>query len=431
MYKLVILADDFTGALDTGVQFSKQGISTFVTADKEYDFSKPSMDAQVLVVDLESRHLDADKAYENAASVARKALEAGIGNIYKKTDSGLRGNIGSELTSIVDVNGGKSIPFIPAFPKVKRTTEKGIHYIDGVPVTRSVFGKDPFNPVKNDNVADIIREQSSIETHIVTIDDIDDFDIEEIQGRIIIFDAVTDEDMERIARKLDESGTLSIAAGCAGFAEYLPRLFGIDADQQGKTDVFGGFIAVSGSINPITMKQIDYACQHGFKTITLKPEDKLAQNMMELPHIKDLTGEIEGIYQKEGRVIIEASSSRETMEITDRMAKQMGLDQEETRERIALNMGRLVGFLANRSIERTFVIFGGDTLRAAINALGCNGIMPIWEIDNGLVFSKAIAGTGRINIISKSGGFGKADTLVKIEDFLGLKSGKKDKNTID
>ncbi len=29
MLKLLVIADDFTGALDTGVQFSKQGIQTF------------------------------------------------------------------------------------------------------------------------------------------------------------------------------------------------------------------------------------------------------------------------------------------------------------------------------------------------------------------------------------------------------------------
>ena len=31
MIRLVVLADDFTGALDTGIQFGKLGINTVVT----------------------------------------------------------------------------------------------------------------------------------------------------------------------------------------------------------------------------------------------------------------------------------------------------------------------------------------------------------------------------------------------------------------
>ena len=419
MHKLIVLADDFTGALDTGVQFSKQGISTLVTADWEYDFNKTSIDAQVLVIDLESRHLNPDKAYENVASVNKRAIEAGIRNIYKKTDSGLRGNIGSELTAIVDANAGKSIAFIPAFPKAKRTTEKGIHYIDNVPVTQTVFGKDPFEPVSNDNVADIIREQSSIETRIVAVDEIDSFTFDGIQRAVVIFDAVTDEDMEKIAKKIEASEMLNIVAGCAGFAEQLPKLLGIDADGHKEINVAEGFIVASGSLNQVTIEQIDYACQHGFQTITLKPEEKLSENIMNLPHIQAFIEEIEHIYQKEGRIIIEATSSREMVELTDNLAKQLGLTLEETRERIASNMGRLIGSLADRSIKGTFIIFGGDTLKAVMDALGCDGIIPLWEIDNGIVFSNVIIGQKMINIISKSGGFGDVDALVKIESFLG------------
>jgi len=415
MQKLIVLADDFTGALDTGVQFSKQGISTLVTTDTEYDFKKTSIDAQVLVIDLESRHLDPDKAYENVARVTKRALDAGIGNIYKKTDSGLRGNIGSELNAIVDANAGKCISFIPAFPKAKRTTEKGFHYIDGIPVSQSVFGEDPFEPVKNDNIADIIREQSSIETHVVTVDEIEGFTFEGMQRAVVIFDAATDEDMERIAKKIDASGMLNIVAGCAGFAEQLPRLLGIDVDGHGEINVAEGFIVASGSVNQVTMEQIDYACQQGFKTITLKPEEKLADNIMDLPHIKDLIEEIESIYHNEGKIIIEATNSREMVDL----AKQLGLTVKETSARIACNMGRIIGSLAERSIKGTFIIFGGDTLKAIMDTLGCDGIIPLWEIDNGIVFSKVIIGSGMINIISKSGGFGDVDALVKIESFLG------------
>ena len=96
MILLFIIAADFTGALDTGVQFAARGIPTQVTVDPEVDFA--AHDTAVLVVDTETRHLPASEAYEKVFHLSRRALAYGIRNIYKKTDSALRGNIGAELT---------------------------------------------------------------------------------------------------------------------------------------------------------------------------------------------------------------------------------------------------------------------------------------------------------------------------------------------
>ena len=38
MVKLLIIADDFTGALDTGVQFAAGGAETRVVTNTDYDF---------------------------------------------------------------------------------------------------------------------------------------------------------------------------------------------------------------------------------------------------------------------------------------------------------------------------------------------------------------------------------------------------------
>ena len=51
MLLLLILADDFTGALDTGVQFAACGIPTRVVVGEQVDFA--ANDAAVLVVDTE------------------------------------------------------------------------------------------------------------------------------------------------------------------------------------------------------------------------------------------------------------------------------------------------------------------------------------------------------------------------------------------
>ena len=160
MVKLLMIADDFTGALDTGVQFAVRGARTCVVTDPAYDFSQTKAETEVLVLDVETRHLTPEAAYQRVFRAVRDALGAGFTCIYKKTDSALRGNVGAELTAVLDAAGADRLAFLPALPKMNRVTRGGVHYIDGVPVAESVFGRDPFEPVTASSVEEIIAAQS-------------------------------------------------------------------------------------------------------------------------------------------------------------------------------------------------------------------------------------------------------------------------------
>ena len=72
MIKLVIIADDLTGALDTGVQFSKKNMSVIVTTDLNFNFEEISKETDVIVIDTESRHIPADEAKERVKSTLSK-----------------------------------------------------------------------------------------------------------------------------------------------------------------------------------------------------------------------------------------------------------------------------------------------------------------------------------------------------------------------
>ena len=102
MVKLLIIADDFTGALDTGIQFKKRGISTQIFTKTRIEDNEIETDTEVLVIDSESRPLSKEEAYLEVQSIARWAISKGIGIIFKKTDSALRGNIGAELKAVAD-----------------------------------------------------------------------------------------------------------------------------------------------------------------------------------------------------------------------------------------------------------------------------------------------------------------------------------------
>lgn len=74
MPRLLIIADDFTGALDTGVQFAACGIPTRVVVGTAADMIR--CECTVLVVDTETRHLSAEAAGKIVEVLARRAREA-------------------------------------------------------------------------------------------------------------------------------------------------------------------------------------------------------------------------------------------------------------------------------------------------------------------------------------------------------------------
>ena len=107
-----MIADDFTGALDAGVQFAKKGFSTKVMVYSK-DITVKAEDTDVLVVDAETRHKQPLEAYRTILQIVKPAAESGVSYFFKKTDSALRGNIGAELTAMLDATGRTLLNFVP------------------------------------------------------------------------------------------------------------------------------------------------------------------------------------------------------------------------------------------------------------------------------------------------------------------------------
>ena len=163
--RLLILADDLTGALDTGVQFAKNGIKTLVYVSPENIVERAGNDAAVVVINTNTRHVSAE-----AAGMIVKKTAARFKNFsffYKKTDSCLRGNIGAELEALMDTSGYGTLPFVPAYPKLKRITAEGRQYLNGVPLDKSSMANDPVNPVNESYIPAIIGKQSDLFVELI------------------------------------------------------------------------------------------------------------------------------------------------------------------------------------------------------------------------------------------------------------------------
>ena len=412
MITLLIIADDFTGALDTGVKFAQKGTSVQVVTDCDYDFAQAKKELQVLVMDTETRHIDEQEAYKKVFGIVKRARKAGVSYIYKKTDSGLRGNIGSELTAVLEAAGDSILHFAPALPKMNRLTKQGIHYIDGVPVSESVFGRDPFDPVLESDISKIIRIQSKASVEIIT----DRAALTKVeQPTIAVYDTETEGQMEEIAHNLYESEQLTALAGCAGLAEYLPDILNLTGEKPGKPQFDPGLLIACGSINPITMKQLDYGENHGFHRIHLTLDEKLVPGYFETDLGKERITKILDQLKETPFCILDSHDVGEAEETMTR-AESMGIASEEVRTRIASSFGSLLKELLKDEIMNTLLITGGDTLMGFLQNIGVNEMTPIYEMEPGVVLSIVQIHGKDYNIISKSGGFGEEDLMEKLAD---------------
>lgn len=412
MVLLLIIADDFTGALDTGVQFTSRGIQTQVVVNPEVDFA--SHDTTVLVVDTETRHLPASQSYDIVARLTEKAHKAGVRYIYKKTDSALRGNIGAELAAALKGSGEKQLSFIPAFPQIDRVTRQGIHYIGGTPVAESPFGKDPFEPVRYSRVTELIASQCGLSA--ASLPALTGGESIPEDKQILVFDSESIEDLCQTGRQLAKEGRLGVLAGCAGFAAVLPELLGIDSGHFVPVPHLDPrLLVICGSVNPITTAQMDYAEQKGFRRMRLSPRQKLEPGYWQTEESRELLASIEEMLSKYPRCIIETNDQGSNQPTADYAAK-LGIDRETLRVRIAGSLGQLVKGIFSSPSLGTILMTGGDTLLQCMNCLEVNELEPICEMEKGIVLARFTYGGHTRHIITKSGGFGQESLMTDLAE---------------
>ncbi len=433
MPELLIIADDFTGALDTGVQFAKRGIQTFFSLKGDSAlFADPV--TQVLVVDTESRHMEPKEAYRTVFEIVRRAKQSGVRHIYKKTDSTLRGNIGSELTAVLDAFNADTLAFVPAFPMTGRVTVNGFQYVDGEPLHKTVYACDPLNPVKCSYIPDIIGEQTNINTVVVGKQELYELVDKGLdKKRICVFDCEKDEEMIAIGHALKKADQLNISAGCAGFAAYLPELLGMDRNCDSSGSFVKrhneGVLVICGSINELSLRQLKFGEKHDFCCITLNPEEKLTENYFDRPGGMGLIDKINKYLSSKKKLIIKAMEDKAEMEQVLLYSRNIGLTMKDIPLQVARNMGELVKKVLEFNCIGTLVVFGGDTAVSVIKALGCDGIVPLEEIIPGVVASRVIGADKALLLITKAGGFGSENVLQEIEEYLNLHSLRDDSGT--
>lgn len=406
--QLLIIADDFTGALDTGVQLAKQGVPTRVTTNRDASLLQAGAECAVLVVDSETRHLPPPEAYRIVYDLTARAKALSIPHVMKKTDSALRGNIGAELSAVLDASGAAFLPFFPALPEMGRVTVNGIHYIGKTPVAQSPFGQDPFEPVTSSSVPEIIAAQTELPVSVIA--EGADFSPQNARG-IAVFDTKSQEALRRAASALSADGALSVMAGCAGLGGTLKENLHLTGTRTEMPVLSKGLLMLCGSVNPITREQLRQADQAGYTHIHLTPEEKLTQDYFKSGNGLARIRSFEEALRENPFLIIDANDEAEDNGLTNAYARANGLSTENLRVLISGALGDIMCRLIKGKIPGSLLITGGDTLMECMRRLGVSEMEPIGELSPGVVYSRFTYGSSAYCVISKSGGFG-AETLL-------------------
>ncbi len=414
MPRLAVIADDLTGATDTGLQFAKYGLQTYVfiaAAGSEFLPHK----ADVVVIDTNSRGLDPQAAYQQAvkAAVLLKQMDAPI--IYKKVDSTLRGNIGAEIDAVLDVFGFDCAIVAPAFPRIGRITVGGYHLLNQKPLQATELAHDPKTPVTDSQLPAVLKRQSRYETaHIelsvilagepVICQLLDQYMADGV--KVISFDATDEQHLRTIAQAVYRWGKHILWAGSAGMAEYLPALYQLPAEyacpvQPGK-DL--PVVVVAGSMSKVTAGQIDrFLARPGTALVSVSGSKLIEQPDEEIRRCVGAAGEY--IRQRQD-VAITLSHGCESLAIVRSLGERRGMDAKSVSDLVAKKLGQITQMLIDDTVEG-LLLTGGDTAVQVCAALGASSMEVCAEIAPGIPLCRLRSGKhDGLKVVTKAGAFG-------------------------
>lgn len=407
MAKVLVIADDFTGALDTAIQFSKHGLETIACTSGEAFLERSAGSEQVCVVNTDTRHSRPADAYTAVRSIAAAGCAAGVRCIYKKTDSALRGNVGKELEAVLDAAGGGTLHFAPAYPKNQRFTRKGIQYYRELPISETEYGRDPIEPMVCSDIAQIIAQQSAVPVlrHPA--------DVAEGTKHILLWDAETEQHLDAVCTAaLSQQKRPVLLAGCAGLAERLARHIGPGQAAHRPLPTANRVLLVSGSLHPTSVAQMAWAKRKGCPCISLRETAELTAAFRETPDYGALIRRAKAMLAQQGILLLEPAAAMDDDSCRRRRTA-------EDCKAPAVAIGAITRDILADEDNYGLVVFGGDTLQAVTDRLFCGEIEPLLEIRTGIPLSLAVDRRGRERIIvTKSGGFGDENVIETICEYL-------------
>lgn len=414
--RILIIADDLTGAADCGVACAA-GAVVFL--------GKPHgrvPDVAILAVDADTRGMAPEQAAETIAGLVR-SYDVSPPNervfLFKKVDSTLRGNVAAELASALNARRGLASPaervvalFAPASPDHGRTTVCGRQMVHGVPLEQTDVWRGE-NSRSRSNIAEILSEAGlkcgMIERALVrggarALEDTMIQRAEEVD--VLVCDAETVTDLQAIASAGMVLHPKTVWAGSAGLARQIPRAAGFASvpaynHEDIAARVSGPTLFVVGSPATATREQAR-ALAEASDVVTFNVSHSAMLSGERSSEWRDSARLISGNLQRGVDVLLQLDST--------------GRCGAEQAQLLTGSLARMIQPCANH--VGALVATGGETARAVLDAWGVQRLRLLGEVEPGLPYSVTQGWRRTIAVLTKAGSFGTTGTLLACRDFL-------------
>jgi uncharacterized protein YgbK (DUF1537 family) len=402
-HRVVILADDFTGANDAGVSLAQAGMRVEVALD-EIDIS----DAEALVFNTDSRALSADVAAERVAVLTEKVLRQHAPDwLVKKIDSTLRGNPGAEVAAMQLVAGAAAVIIAPAFPVAGRVIRNGKCFVNGVLLTETEFASDPKTPITHADVGALfigpsINVQPGDLPQILANATVD-------KPVMVVVDAQTDADLDAIVGHAMKAVVRPLLVGSAGICDALSRQLA-PAKQ-------GTVLAIVGSMSEIAQKQIAVAaahprCEHLFIDIN---------NAFASEPVDYRAGIVAALSAGKHCLVHTCPDDLARHQVAA-LCERWQLSRAECGERICAYLGQLTRDVLAETQPDALYLSGGDVAIAVARTLGAKGFRIQGRAAGCVPWGYFSDCEWQRPVMTKAGGFGDETTLLKVLNFIEEKS---------
>ncbi|PIW26324.1 MAG: hypothetical protein COW30_15800 [Rhodospirillales bacterium CG15_BIG_FIL_POST_REV_8_21_14_020_66_15] len=415
------IADDFTGATDLANTLVKNGMRTVqVNGVPSGAGLKDLGDAEAVVVALKSRTCPVHEAVTESLAALSWLRGLGTKQVFFKYcstfDSTDMGNIGPVADALLDALHADFAIACPAFPTTGRTIYKGYLFVGDMLLSESSLKDHPLTPMRDANLVRVLSRQTDelvgLVEHKIVRQGPDAvkaaFDALKNGGhRYAIVDALDDADLTVIGRAVADH---PLVTGGSGIALGLPGnyrrqgLLGAAADAQ-TPNVSGPAVIIAGSCSQATRGQVARARKlwpsHKIDPLALGDVADAARTVAD----KVLAGLNSG-----PQLIYSTAEPDMVLKIQGEMGRNQAGD---TVERF---FGRLARTLRDGGVRR-FVVAGGETSGAVVQALGVHAMRIGPEIDPGVPWTESLslraADDAPLALALKSGNFGTEDFFEK------------------
>jgi len=416
---IYVITDDLTGANDTAVQFAKKGLRTVVFLDPK-NASKYKERIEVIVLNTDSRALPASSAVDRIQSAFHAISPSETDILFKKIDSTLRGNVVPEVEEALKLSAKEVAIVAPAYPKNKRTTVNGIHYVRGIPVAETEAASDPRCPVRHSHIPTLFQTQGSIPSASISLDQIRKGTLKERVeslaekgSRILIFDAETEEDLQIIVQGILSSGRTCLWVGSAGLAEALSEeyltthleSFALPKEslsiQPNLFPIPKPLLIILGSMSEVSTQQAEIFAQWaGIEPFVLDPSEILKGNSREI----DTALAWVHTHLREGK---------HTLLMSDRHKIQLSSNGSSDPIETLLNAFQYLGASIDFSLCSGLIVTGGDIAMAVCKGMGVHSIEVLDETSPGIPLGCVIGGRWEgFPLVTKAGAFGTSDAFI-------------------